>query len=122
TDTYQIETKMTRTTDVSLGKNEKEDLKARTDMANKWKADLFLSIHANSFNKTENGYEDYIYPGLENSTTGEMQDVIHKEIKPVLSKHNIKDRGKKTADFHVLRETNMAAILIEVAFLDNSND
>lgn len=32
------------------------------------------------------------------------------------------NRGKKTADFHVLRESKMPALLTENGFIDNLND
>ncbi|MFP3441177.1 N-acetylmuramoyl-L-alanine amidase, partial [Pantoea sp. SIMBA_133] len=42
--------------------------------------------------------------------------------KDVLKNYGISDRGKKRANFHVLRETKMNALLIEVLFVDNEKD
>ncbi|MED1863768.1 N-acetylmuramoyl-L-alanine amidase [Fictibacillus nanhaiensis] len=101
---------MSRTTDVT------KSLTERTDAANAWGADFFLSVHTNAGGGT--GYEDYIYPGSSAPTTT-YQDNVHVEILKVV---NFSDRGQKTANFHVLRESNMPALLTENGFIDNVND
>ncbi|MET3728139.1 N-acetylmuramoyl-L-alanine amidase [Fictibacillus halophilus] len=101
---------MSRTSDVT------KSLTERTDAANAWGADFFLSVHTNAGGGT--GYEDYVYPGSIAPTTT-YQDNIHAEILKLV---NFSDRGQKTADFHVLRESNMPALLTENGFIDNVND
>lgn len=101
---------MSRTTDVT------RSLTERTNAANAWGADFFLSIHTNAGGGT--GYEDYIYPGSVAPVTT-YQDHVHAEILKVV---NFSDRGQKTANFHVLRESNMPALLTENGFIDNVND
>ncbi|MBD7965928.1 N-acetylmuramoyl-L-alanine amidase family protein [Fictibacillus norfolkensis] len=101
---------MSRTSDVT------KSLTERTDAANAWGADFFLSVHVNAGGGT--GYEDYIYPGSTAPTTT-YQDNVHTEILKVV---NFSDRGQKTANFHVLRESNMPALLTENGFIDNVND
>ncbi len=44
---------------------------------------------------------------------------MHQEIMKV---NGLLDRGQKKANFHVLRETKMSAILTENGFVDNNND
>lgn len=91
-------------------------LAARTNQANSWGADFFLSVHINSGGGT--GYEDFIYPGSGAPTTT-YQNNIHSEILKLV---NFTDRGKKQQNFHVLRESNMPALLTENGFIDNTND
>lgn len=91
-------------------------LSERTNVANNWGADYYLSIHINSGGGT--GFESYIYPGVGSPTTT-YQDIIHQEILKVV---NFVNRGEKTADFHVLRESKMPALLTENGFIDNTND
>ncbi|PLR84669.1 N-acetylmuramoyl-L-alanine amidase [Bacillus canaveralius] len=91
-------------------------LSQRTDAANAWGADFYCSVHINAGGGT--GYEDYIYPGVGAPTTT-YQDNIHAEVLKLAS---FNDRGQKTANFHVLRESNMPAILTENGFIDNAND
>ena len=110
---YQnISVKMSRTGDQTLS------LKQRTDMANAWGADFFLSIHINSGGGI--GYEDFIYDKLSDSSkTAKLRNVIHEEITKLIGMRN---RGKKKANFHVLRESKMDAILTENGFIDNASD
>ena len=107
-----ITVKMSRSTDKTLS------LKQRTDEANKWGADLLLSIHINAGGGT--GFESFIYNGTVNNITVKYRDVIHDEIMKVLK--GVKDRGKKRANFHMLRESKMPAILTENMFIDTKKD
>ncbi|AWG44258.1 N-acetylmuramoyl-L-alanine amidase (plasmid) [Priestia filamentosa] len=113
--TYEnIEVRMSRTGDTM------KSLAQRTNEANSWGADYYLSIHCNSSNSSAKGYEDYIHNSLsDSSTTAKYQDVIHREIVKVNQLHN---RGHKKANFHVLRETNMPALLTENGFIDSKQD
>lgn len=107
-----VSIKQSRTNDKTLS------LKQRTNEANKWGADLFLSIHINAGGGT--GFESYIYNKLsDSSTTGKNRKVIHDEI---MKKMKGKDRGKKKANFHVLRESKMSGILTENLFIDTKKD
>ncbi|GAB3064555.1 N-acetylmuramoyl-L-alanine amidase [Virgibacillus ainsalahensis] len=109
-----VEVNMSRTTDTSKSLNQ------RTNEANAWNADYFLSIHCNSFNGSAQGYEDYIYSGLSDSSqTAKYRNILHGEIMDV---NELRNRGKKKANFHVLRESTMSALLTENGFIDHSGD
>lgn len=87
-------------------------------MANDWKADYLMSIHINAGGGT--GYEDFIYSGLSsNSKTARLRNVIHEEI---VKATNWTNRGKKKANFHMLRESDMSSMLTENFFIDNKTD
>ena len=94
-------------------------LKTRTDLANAKKASAFISAHANAFDgkfdgNDPEGVETFHYP---NSTSGErLATLVHKHL---IQGTKQKDRGVKSANFHVLRETDMVAILVEAGFMDN---
>ena len=63
----------------------------------------------------------FITVGLEQPLI-ELQNVLHAEIITAMREFgNIADRGKKRANFAVLRETNMPAILTENMFIDTSD-
>jgi N-acetylmuramoyl-L-alanine amidase len=93
-------------------------LEERAAIANKLKADLLISVHINAGGGT--GFESYIYNGNVSAKTITYQNVIHAEIMKAIG--NVKDRGKKRANYAVLRLTNMPAILTENLFIDNAND
>lgn len=113
-DYENVEVRMSRTNDSTVS------LSQRTDEANNWGADYFLSIHCNAFDGTAQGYEDYIHSSLSNSSkTAKYQDTLHAEIVKV---NQLRDRGKKKANFHVLRESRMPALLTENGFIDNDHD
>jgi len=101
---------LSRTSDQTVSLSE------RTDAANNWGADYYLSIHINSGGGT--GFESYIYPGVGSPTTT-YQNIIHEEVLKVV---DFADRGEKTADFFVLRNSKMPALLTENGFVDNTND
>lgn len=106
--------RMSRTTDIA------RSLAERTNDANAWGANYYLSIHINSFNGTASGYEDYIHDSLsDTSLTAQYRNILHEEVIKV---NGLFDRGKKKANFHVLRESNMPAMLSENGFIDNVSD
>ena len=105
-----VATKMSRSGDTF------PSLSARTNEANAWGADFFLSVHINAGGGT--GYEDYIYTST-NKETKTYQDNIHAEIMKLI---DMKDRGQKTGNLHVLRESKMPALLTENGFIDNNSD
>lgn len=109
-----VETKLSRTDDRTLS------LKQRTDDANSWGADYLASIHVNAFNGSANGYKDFIFNGNVPSSTVARQNIMHEEIRKETSFFN--NRGKKRANFHMLRESRMDAILTENGFIDNKAD
>lgn len=110
---YDVQVKLFRNSDTFYSLNQ------ISSEANKWNADLFISIHVNAGGGT--GFEDYIHSSLGNQTkTAKMRDMIHDEIMKQIPK--VRDRGKKKANFHVLRETKMPAILTENLFIDNKTD
>lgn len=65
---------------------------------------------------------DKINQGVVYSIVGAAGPSRHKHIEPIYKSNGIQDRGKKEANYAVLRETKMPAILTENGFIDNSND
>ena len=93
------------------------------DAANDFNADLFVSIHCNAGGGT--GTETYYFQG---SAYGEaLAAYIQKQIVTSLP---VVNRGLKTKiysngrpyDVYVLKYTDMPAVLVETAFIDNAND
>src|SRR5699024_5792985 len=108
---YNVKVIMTRTTDKFLSLTE------RTNIANRNKADLFLSVHINSGGGT--GFESFIYNGSIQTATKGYQSTLHSAI---MKQIDVKDRGKKSANFAVVRQSNMPAVLTETLFIDTKSD
>ncbi|MEA3320568.1 MAG: N-acetylmuramoyl-L-alanine amidase [Bacillota bacterium] len=92
-------------------------LKERTENANAWGARAFVSIHANAFGNggwnTAKGIETYC-PVVNSPNSDRLANTIHSRLIQATGR---KDRGIKSANFHVLRETTMASILCECGFM-----
>jgi N-acetylmuramoyl-L-alanine amidase len=102
-------TLMTRKSDrfVSLG--------ARTDYANEVLPYLFVSVHCNSIESADfQGVMTFHHPSSETSTR--LAELIHAEV---LKTTGAVDKGVRTANFFVLRETVMPSVLVECGFLTN---
>lgn len=111
---YNVNVKLTRDDDTYLS------LDARANFANNLRADYFLSIHVNAGGGT--GFESFIYNGPVGSSTVALRSTLHNTIVDFMKDYGIVDRGKKTANFAVIRETNMSAALIENLFIDTAKD
>lgn len=105
--------RMSRSTDVYI------TLSERARLANTWGANYFLSLHNNAATASATGFETFIYNGPVQSKTTGFQNAIHAAI---IKGIGIRDRGRKRANFAVLRESRMPAVLIEYAFITNAND
>jgi len=97
-------------------------LSTRTDKANSWGADVYISVHANAFGtggwNNTSGIETFTYP-----TASRESFVLAKLVQDELVKATKRnDRGIKTANFAVLRETSMPAILVECGFMTNKEE
>lgn len=105
--------KMSRTTDKTIS------LIERTNLANNWSADYLISIHINAGGGT--GFESYTYNGnyKGKEKTNRLRRTLHNQIVKQTDFHN---RGKKEANFHMVRESAMPAVLTENGFIDTKED
>jgi len=116
-----ISVKMSRnslTDNVIVGGTISDSLRARYTSANSWGADIFVSIHCNAFtNTTAKGCEVYSYK------TGGNSEMLAKNIlNGILSNTDLMSRGTKTANYSVIKNTTMPAVLVETAFITNTDD
>ncbi|MDF9409796.1 MAG: N-acetylmuramoyl-L-alanine amidase LytC precursor [Pelotomaculum sp. PtaB.Bin013] len=97
-----------------------DDLYERTDKANNAKSDVFVSIHINANNdKSIGGTTTYIYSGT--GARVQESDRLARCVQAEMIKTlGLRDIGVKSANFAVLRTSNMPAILVEVAFISNA--
>ena len=95
-----------------------DGLRWRAELANDWGADLFLSLHANSFaDPAAHGTEAWYFPGSRRGIrlARRIQHAIVRRL-------HTADRGVKPAAFTVLAATECPAVLVETAFLSNPAD
>lgn len=98
-----------RTSDSSVSLSE------RCRMANAWGADYFISIHFNAGGGV--GIETFAL-----AAGGKAEKLANAVQKELINYTGSTDRGRKFANFQVLRDTNMPAILIEGGFVDSDID
>lgn len=101
-------TMLTRSEDVDVG------LKRRSVLANEAKADIFVSIHCNASetNHDFQGLYVYHYPGSVQGAA--LAQAIQA---PACRFTGAVDRGINSANFSVVRESKMPAVLVETGFM-----
>lgn len=120
---------MTRESDVDLSNQpgtegagyttrKRADLSARVRMANEKKADLFLSIHANSFPGSVWSGAQTFYD-QSNVEGRNLAICVQTELVRQLGPNH---RKAKSGNFRVLTDTRMPAALVEVGFLSNPRE
>lgn len=109
-----VQVLLTRSTDVFL------ELKDRTNKANAAGADLLVSIHCNAGGGA-GGFESFRYTSASAGSTA-LQNALHTEILAALKPFSVNDRGQKSGNLHMVRESKMPAVLTENLFIDVAAD
>ncbi|MBU3191300.1 N-acetylmuramoyl-L-alanine amidase [Clostridium bowmanii] len=101
-----------RTSDATIS------LRDRSNFENRSTYDFFISFHRNAYLPEQaKGAETYTY-----LNPGAKSKGLAKRIQASLVTMGFVNRGVKAANFHVLRETKSSAVLVEIGFIDNTND
>jgi N-acetylmuramoyl-L-alanine amidase len=105
-----------------VGNYQSDSLSDITATANESGADLFVSIHCNGCNAIAKGTEVCIYPGSDvGRAVGQcVQNRIVRSLGTV--DRGLKERVPGVNGLYVLNNTDMPAILVETAFIDNPED
>jgi len=93
-------------------------LDERVDLANRLKADLFISLHANAFRDPRcSGVEIFYCPG---SAAGErLADRFREAVSAGVAPTTCKVRP---CDYYVLRQTTMPAVVVEMGYISNHRE
>ena len=116
-----IEVEYTRTTDIYV------ELEERAAIANRLNTGLFVSIHNNaSTNPSKQGTETYYYAPVDNDLLflqlDERKSLATNLQQQLTAKLKRPNRGVKTANFSVLRNTIMPSALVECVFISNPDE
>lgn len=109
-----VQVLLSRGTDVFL------ELRDRTNKANAAGADILVSIHCNASGGS-GGFESFRYTSA-SAASRTLQNVLHTEIMAALKPFGVTDRGQKSGNLHMVRESKMPAVLTENLFVDVTAD
>lgn len=108
----KIQVFMTREDDRTLSTADR----FRPNFANDLQADLYLSVHGNTFESPSvSGIETFYY----HDESLSLAETVHAKL---AAASGFEDRGVKREDYYVLKETNMPAILMELGYLTNPQE
>jgi N-acetylmuramoyl-L-alanine amidase len=98
----------------------KEDMKNRKQIIKDSNADLFLSIHLNSFPQSKYyGAQVFYFEGSKSSQ--HLARILQEELRRILNRNN--DRVEKsTRDYYILKDNGIPSALIECGFLSNPEE
>ena len=95
-----------------------DSLPAICQEANSWGADYFVSVHCNAYDTVARGTEVEVF-----SYGTEASELANSVQSSIVKKLGTLDRGlRERPGLYVLKHTDMPAILIELAFIDNTSD
>lgn len=116
---------LTRESDISLnsadsGSKKTSDLRNRTNMASQLNADLYISIHQNSYSaEYVHGAQVFYYS---TSSTGKsLAESIQQHIIDEADPDNTR-MAKGNADYMVLKDSPCTSVIVECGFLSNNNE
>ena len=126
-ESYGINVIMTR--DEDLASNKKLELSERAAIANELGAELFISLHNDSgggdgahvIHSIKGGLSKILATNIANSIKNNTTQNL-KKYNPIWSKSYVNDKGETVDYYGVIRMTNMPAVIVEHAYLDNAKD
>ncbi len=98
-------------------------LERRVSIANKTQAVIFVSIHYNASHSTDaKGMEVFYYKGRNASRSQSSKHLADNILSQLIKETEADSRGVKAGNFHVIRETDMPAVLVEGGFMTNKEE
>ncbi|MFA9558909.1 N-acetylmuramoyl-L-alanine amidase [Evansella sp. AB-rgal1] len=105
---------MSRVDDTALS------LSQRVNRANNSKADIFISVHLNSWSgSSASGVETFYNSVLAGSNSQRLANLVQSQLVKGL---HLRDRGIRDSNLQVIRFTRMPSILLELGFMTNPSD
>jgi len=121
---------MTRQTDISLdhldssdSSRHKRDLKARVNIINTSKAQLFLSIHVNCVMTNPRADGSIVFYSDKFASSKDMATCIQRTLNKMIVNYSPRTvHDPKVADFFILRNSTIPGVLVETAFISNNDE
>lgn len=111
-DKPDFEAVLTRENDIFLSAKEHD----RQAIANMIDADIFISVHGNTFaDSSVSGTETYYFY----DDSQELANILHERL---VRATGLTDRGVRKEEFFVLVGTNIPAVLLEIGYLTNPEE
>jgi N-acetylmuramoyl-L-alanine amidase len=108
----KIEVYMTRDEDTFISTVDRY----RPEYANELDADLFISIHGNTYEDANvSGTEAFYY----HEESKSFAETVYQKV---VNSTGFKDRGVKNNDFFVVKYTEMPSVLLEIGYLTNPEE
>ena len=98
-------------------------LKERTDEANRWGADFYLSIHHNAGinGGSGGGMMAFVYTKA-SAKSSEWQNTLYDSVIKYTGLKGNRSEPLQKQNLHEVRESNMPCVLLECGFMDSSTD
>jgi len=106
---------LTRSTDILPSLDE------RAVLANNQKADLFISVHNNSFTSTTAHGTETWYSSA-NPVSSQSKALASSIQSELVKEIGLTNRGIKDANYYVIKYTKMPAVLVEIGFISNPTE
>lgn len=91
----------------------------RVNMANNSEAGLYVSVHSNAAHRNKVGGIETYYAPNRRSDSYLFANIMQRSM---LDHLGLTDRGVKSDNFYVIRNTEMPAVLLEIGFLSNKEE
>lgn len=109
----------TRIDDSALSDKKRADMNERKKLANEEGADLFVSIHQNSFPQENVKGAQVFYYG-DSPESKRLAECVQNRLKEV-DKNNTRE-AKPNKDYYLLKKTSVPSIIVECGFLSNEEE
>lgn len=122
---------MTREEDNSLddqkrnGSRHREDLNARSQIINKNRADLFISIHGNSLKQKPERFGPIVFYYTSSEKSKLLANLIQKELNRLKAYQERSlqiNQREMPGTYYILRTTKSPGVIVETGFISNSLD
>lgn len=115
---YMTREKDCNLADSNVSNKKRSDLNNRIKMAEQYNADIFISIHQNSFqDRSVNGAQCFYYNGSEKGKL--LASQIQEEFAKLLGNTR---KAKGSGDYYVLKKSPCTSVIVECGFLSNNEE